>query len=690
MGHIKANSYYKAVSFLYVFIVYALSTLHQGLFFIEDQVIFALLISPVLVGIVIYSMYKKSFCIPEPAWGIFIVITAYMLASINAVNMNYAVRDIVLWCLYLLIFTALSQLVEDKKTRTYLAAGIYLSGVTAAVISLLSALHLVDVNHAFMGNRLYGVFQYANATACYLIAPFMLGLHLLFSASSIKRANLYLLAAGNAVIITALGATRSNGGIIILTAVLALWFVLVGGRERNRFVQLGLFYLVGGLFAGFYFSYFVSIGKLYLAGIILLTAVLLFVLLSLVMLRNRGRLLIGLEIRKCLYIIMSVFFVFIAVITLMLSGVGGIESYLVSQNNGILQLRFHNLLSRLYFFRDALTMISQRPLLGWGGGGWIEAYHAFQSFGYISRQTHSFFIQIWLESGIIGLIGIAAFILMLFKSWFHRLQEKNNEEQQLILAAGLGALAVLMHSTLDFNMSCASVAVQMLMLAAAAGAPFRNKKSAFVNKGFGTAVIALTLLVFVSAFMSYTSIIEARKAKQSTNYHEFVYHAQKAVKYNPFDDTYYNMLAEGHMLVGSIEKAKSEAQKAVEKGEYSIGNRILMVNLAMKEKNHHRAVLEMKKAVKLQPLNIEVYEIYAEVLLEAAEISAGQGDTKKSIEYLNELKKVPSMVLAQAKSITPVELKLWKIYNQMPILDVSGRLKETVKKGEQMKKTLNI
>ncbi len=62
-----------------------------------------------------------------------------------------------------------------------------------------------------------------------------------------------------------------------------------------------------------------------------------------------------------------------------------------------------NLIQRLVFFQDGLTVWRDRPLLGSGLGAFESSLYRIQDFYYVTRFVHNHYIQILLEFGVIGL-----------------------------------------------------------------------------------------------------------------------------------------------------------------------------------------------------------------------------------------------------------------------------------------------
>ncbi|MFD1903705.1 O-antigen ligase family protein [Paenibacillus rhizoplanae] len=64
----------------------------------------------------------------------------------------------------------------------------------------------------------------------------------------------------------------------------------------------------------------------------------------------------------------------------------------------------HSVLERFTFYKDAMKVVKDYPILGSGGGGWASLYEEYQNNPYISRQVHNFFLQYLIEVGIVGFI----------------------------------------------------------------------------------------------------------------------------------------------------------------------------------------------------------------------------------------------------------------------------------------------
>lgn len=78
-----------------------------------------------------------------------------------------------------------------------------------------------------------------------------------------------------------------------------------------------------------------------------------------------------------------------------------------------------NAIQRTVFFRDGMKLFAQSPLVGNGVGSFETAITSVQDFYYITKYTHNHYIQILLESGLLGLLPFVGALLgmavLLFK-----------------------------------------------------------------------------------------------------------------------------------------------------------------------------------------------------------------------------------------------------------------------------------
>ncbi|HEX9062079.1 MAG TPA: O-antigen ligase family protein [Clostridia bacterium] len=126
-------------------------------------------------------------------------------------------------------------------------------------------------------------------------------------------------------------------------------------------------------------------------------------------------------------------------------------------------------IQREYYNKDALKMFEKNWFLGTGGGSWPLIYFSNQSFFYTSTQTHNYIMQIAIESGIVGLVLLALFVIVLMLFVLYRFKNKHNlidTDGIIAVSAFVGVVALVAHSFMDFDLSLSSVFLLLWELAA--------------------------------------------------------------------------------------------------------------------------------------------------------------------------------------------------------------------------------
>ncbi|CAM4396751.1 O-antigen ligase family protein [Saccharibacillus endophyticus] len=198
----------------------------------------------------------------------------------------------------------------------------------------------------------------------------------------------------------------------------------------------------------------------------------------------------------------------------------------------------HSVLERITFYKDAMKLVADYPVLGGGGGAWAVLYEKYQNNPYISNQTHNYFLQYLDETGIVGIVVLLSFLIYVFylyiRSYF---RSQDEEKKNANFFYFLIAFSILMHSMLDFNMSYVYVSLIVFfalggMAAAIEAKPLFRKKEAEASKktvtdssgsgvptlyGIAAGVIAIVLLVVSGRYIASVSASqEATVLMQST------------------------------------------------------------------------------------------------------------------------------------------------------------------------------
>ena len=112
-----------------------------------------------------------------------------------------------------------------------------------------------------------------------------------------------------------------------------------------------------------------------------------------------------------------------------------------------------NAIQRTVFFEDGMKLFRQHPVLGGGLGAFESACFSVQEFYYETKYVHNHYIQVLLDSGVVGLMFYVGSLLSLL--WVLFQGRKKAEEDLAWTAPALWAamVMILTHSAVEVSMS---------------------------------------------------------------------------------------------------------------------------------------------------------------------------------------------------------------------------------------------
>lgn len=123
--------------------------------------------------------------------------------------------------------------------------------------------------------------------------------------------------------------------------------------------------------------------------------------------------------------------------------------------------------------RDTFNMWFDNPILGTGAGSYKYAYPSYKSDDVTSTQlydyAHNDYLEFLAEFGILAYLALAAAVLIALYWAIQAMRMRRNSLQQgLGFSACMGIIAILIHSTVDFNLQIPANAFMFVFLLAIA------------------------------------------------------------------------------------------------------------------------------------------------------------------------------------------------------------------------------
>ncbi|MEW6540747.1 MAG: tetratricopeptide repeat protein [Bacillota bacterium] len=623
----------------------------------------------------------------------------YLFSAFFAVNTGAAVNEIARALLYFLAFWIAARVITSADDLHRVFHVLYLSAAGVALAGLATATGIIEIPDGFLGGRIYSTFQYPNALANYLMAVLFLGFYLwqrrvVESGSAGLPAQAgkkpaageglpawmrfdpypYYYALGNFLLLAVFFGTKSQGGFLVFGLLLPLFVFGLPADRRFPVVAHLLLTAAPALLAVNRFLAAVADGRLEFAWLWVLLGLVLTAAGQLGYSRLRRSFLQSRIETHGSRAVLGGF-------GLVLAGAGIV--ILTNWTKVQALLKWENFEHRLHYIFTAWEMVLARPLTGWGGGGWAEAYQAFLPYHYVTRQVHGHYLQVGVETGIPGMLLFAA-VWGVFLWTAYRLYQKNAKDpgrRTLVWTVALACLAVGIHSALDFNFSLGALALVVWVLFGAlaglereagdrsrtvAEAARRKKRrlSSYAPPNYSlltAAGIAAGLLVcgVLALSVAAAKVSQGVQLLQQGDGEAGLAAVQQAAAYNPFNAEYNYLLAQVHLSRGDHGSALAEIERAVAKSRYNPAYREFRAQILSMRGDYEAATAGAEEALTKAPLAISSYEALVRTYFTAG-YGEIQGDGPEAArKYFQAAVAVPARMDAVMAALSDTYKRLW-------------------------------
>lgn len=579
---------------------------------------------------------------------------------------------------YLAVFIILSDITKTKRHLLIWLNILAASGIIAALLGIDAGLG-GNINNffGFAGfidefGRVCGVLQYSNSFAAYMGMIFFLLIAL--GALVEKRYQKVIYAALGVLPLTVLYMTVSRGAIIFVPVVYILLILLIPTKEKRLEIMLLSFpAIVLSLFSGKELTNMIPqiisnegqtlILKGWLIAIAVIVVTFLFAYLLL-----------------CFHVFLAKISSKTYQIIIGILAITGLVGGAVIFKTGLylkilpefLVIRFKEIASitdimsgRNNFYRDGFNMLKDHWLFGAGGNAWFAMYKQYQSYNYGSTEVHSFPLQLWLETGLIGILTfillIAALIILYFKN-------RKSEKGITITLILMPVIMLFAHSTLDFNFSYFSLPVIAFSIIGCINGIKSKKDINFALGPWLTLILGIILILFPISWRigrNYAVKATATMVKEKLTGQDVldsIGYMKKAIEYNGWDYSYiiregepkdkdlvydldtlykyfYDILEknDSQQIAGLLLEQESYYNKAHELEPNNSHIRMKQSELLLKMGRIDEALEKAEEAVRLNPMNPIRYQDISQIYINVAEFYINQGEEEVAKGYLERI-----------------------------------------------------
>ncbi|MGB9679866.1 MAG: O-antigen ligase family protein [Thermoanaerobacteraceae bacterium] len=322
---------------------------------------------------------------------------------------------------------------------------------------------------------------------------------------------------------------------------------------------------------------------------------------------------------------------------------------------------------RMQFYKDGLKIFKDYPIFGAGGGAWAALYFKYQSYLYWTTQTHNYFMQVLLDTGVVGIIALLFTLFCLLLASIRVYKNYTDEKYKILFAATfIGILSLYAHAAMDFDLSLSAVTIALWALIGIVNSldissnKKLNNKKVYLNYAVITAAIIIGIMAYsLSTALSCTLKGDDYLKQQNLILAETEY--KKAVSYDPWNAKY--RMVYGQILTSladqlkdgaKLQKAMVEEEKAVQLDPF---NSQLNAQLGAFYLAHGQIDLGLKyvlKAAEVQPYRPENYQQLADAYYKVGAYYLNNKDNNKAKEFLQKAVDVEKMYeKVNARSLEP-------------------------------------
>ncbi|MUG68383.1 polymerase [Paenibacillus campinasensis] len=529
----------------------------------EKPILWTAILSCLLLFLWVAQYYKRIQLTEQRDWlavGVLLLPLTYIISMISAASQTQAANMVLINCIYAIIFIIGLYVLRDALGNrmiqgaimaiAYLIVGFGLlhwfgQGESAGAIAkwfsntVLNGIYTHAVMTDSNGLRLTSVFQYANTYAAFLMA--FLFAAVFFVTTSRKWYSQAFHSFMLVPIIVSLLLTLSRGGLVMLPVVFVLLLLFLKPAQQLLWIlYCGMAGVISLLISKSVTELGLQLNETFsgsgalkgwgiLIGASIIMGLLGWVIQRFVAPKLESVLSTWSEKRGASLWLPIGSVVIGGVLIFLFIGTG--LKNILPQNISIrlenINFNQHSVLERFTFYKDAMKVLADYPIIGAGGGAWASLYEQYQNNPYTSRQAHNFFLQYLIEVGVLGFLVFMAFIIFIFYKYIRGYVQQDTDGKNSHFLYLIIVLSILLHSILDFNLSYVFMGILVFLGLAGMAAAMDSRPvkkwtlPESAARGVFSAVVGIGAIIVLITSIRYVqaadAAMDARRLAQTSN-----------------------------------------------------------------------------------------------------------------------------------------------------------------------------
>ncbi len=329
-------------------------------------------------------------------------------------------------------------------------------------------------------------------------------------------------------------------------------------------------------------------------------------------------------------------------------------------------------LIRSEYIKDGFTLFMQSPIIGHGLGGFENAIQSVQKYGYETKYAHNHFMQMLVDTGIIGFSIYAALLII---SVYALIKLRGKEDLSPYLFGAL--LMIIFHGSSEFSMSREDFLPYAFAVFALISA-LHYSDTAFIKgraKNFITPIIMLSMSIFI--VLLFGNIVASSSVSAGGAHIDIIH---ENISIDVYDTNDYMLAYVMYSTSSSDPEVLEDAQKYLERLEKAKSNSVhsQLTTYYITQNNPEKAFERLISHIDYSPYN-EIFwnnsiEIYLETILNSGNIENTYINREIYAEQFIMLKEK----LAETNASSISEIRIHEVYLQvMDIIIDSEGMNET-------------
>jgi tetratricopeptide (TPR) repeat protein len=567
--------------------IYLFTPIQNGLYFNHDLYPITILVMVVSLAFVIRQYWNNELYRVRKGLIVLLLPLCYLITLPFAESPKGAWDSLLSWVLYSTFFILLLWVSTKPQIKDLLPKLFQISGAFMAISMIFSFYGWTYLHNAVLNGRFGGFLQYANTFGMVMVVFFFFSL-LMVTDKELTRKQFFLHSFFLTAYMVCFIQSFSRGMLLVFPVVWLLGLMMLPFIKQLKYICNSII-SVGSSLIIYQMMVNGEAEKSLYPGLLSLIILTIFTVVCIYFI-NRTSFELSFTRKKRLRLFLPLLIVLVGILGLLDLRSEGILFNTIPEK---LQERISGISvstgtaqERITFYKDALAMSKESPIIGFGGEGWAAVYKNYQSGPYVSNKIHNGFLEWLIDLGWIGsIIFLSVFVYLMFVLLRSYWKEKDSS---LKISVIITILIIFMHSAIDFNFSYGTVwfivfwlfAIGVTTLDGEVHPPVTTKSWSGIYPKILLSVSALLLIVSLIQSYNYLSankMFEQTKTAQSFSQKELL--LEKAVA------------KDGSNIKFLTELSKIYMSKVKAKNDPIVRNKLRLVLKDMAEAEPHNSTV---------------------------------------------------------------------------------------------------